>query len=101
MPGLISLLRHVVSRGHPEIPGIPFTGFRLYGRNDKSLRDDVKLSSPAPPRAGSGRGRRGVSTMPERDTDDEKRLWMFNHCTAPATRTFSRLNDCFLAFFNH
>jgi len=45
MPDLISLPRTPI-RGHPETPGIPFTGFRLYGRNDKSLRDNQELASP-------------------------------------------------------
>jgi len=31
---------------HPEVPRILFPGFRLFGRNDKSLGDNVKLASP-------------------------------------------------------
>ena len=31
---------------HPEVPRILFSGFRLYGRNDKSPGDNVKLASP-------------------------------------------------------
>jgi hypothetical protein len=31
---------------HPEVPRILFHGFRLYGRNDKSPGDNVKLASP-------------------------------------------------------
>jgi len=45
MPDLISLPRQLVSRGHPVYIALPFldSGFR---RNDKSLRDNGKLSSP-------------------------------------------------------
>jgi hypothetical protein len=31
---------------HPEVPRILFPGFRIYGRNDKSPGDNVKLASP-------------------------------------------------------
>jgi hypothetical protein len=54
MPDLISLPRQVVRRGHPGIEeqyslgfwlltGDNHIGFRLVGRNDKSLRDNMKL----------------------------------------------------------
>jgi len=34
---------------HPEVPRILFLGFQLYGRNDKSLGDNIKLASPEGP----------------------------------------------------
>jgi len=46
IPDLRSLSRHGLTRGHPEASNGLFPGFRLVGRNDKSLRDNQILASP-------------------------------------------------------
>jgi len=46
MPDLISLPRHVVSRGHPEPINAPIPGFPARAGNDNSIGDNLGFASP-------------------------------------------------------